>query len=186
MLDESMLSKLAAWEQPSQFGEEDCVLAVGRFVAAIEQCPDLATMEGSRSYINYVPVYIYAPADVERSFSANGYITSKYPCLLFYFHHFLPIVAVGVSSWSETTRADGLMSSRGYGGLDLSDLITLSSDNSELRLARTYAALKSAGYVAHPPEFFTQPAPDWFEPLERSEGAQPWNRIFHLLFQFSD
>jgi hypothetical protein len=186
MLDESTLRKLAAWEQPSQFDEEDCVLAVGKFVALIDQCPDLATIKGDYSYNNYVPVYVYAPADVERSFSANGHKTFAYPCLLLYFHHFLPIVAVGVSSWVETSRANGTNSSRSFGGLDLGDLITLSSDNLERRMARTYAALKSTGYAAQAPEYLTQPAPDSFEPLQRSEGAQPWDRVFHLLFQFND
>jgi len=186
MFDEPTLRLLADWESITSFGEQDCQRAVAVFISAVTQHPDLRAVVGDHTYNNYVPVYVYAPAEVERHTQPDGQVRTNYPCLLFYFHNLAPMAAVGRSSWGETLRPNGTWSSQGYGGLDLTDLLSLTDIQPVSLQVRINAALQKTPYAIGSPEYYRQRAPEGFEPLERSEGIPPWDRLFHLFFQFND
>jgi hypothetical protein len=186
MFDEPTLRLLGKWEPISSFGEADCQKAVTAFIAAIGQQPDLRAVVGDHTYNNYVPVYVYAPAEVTRHTQTDGQVRTTYPCLLFYFHHFAPIAALGRSSWGETLRPNGTWSSQAYGALDLSGLLSLAEVQPASMHDRISTALQRTPYSIGSPEYLRQSAPDGFGPLERSGGILPWDRLFHLFFQFND
>jgi hypothetical protein len=186
MFDDSTLRLLSNWEPISSFGEEDCLAATMAFVAAINQHLDLRAFIGDHTYNNYVPVYVYAPAELTRHVQTNEEVCTNYPCLLLYFHYFTPVAALGNSSWSETLPPNGACVCRGYGALDIPDLLNFNQIQSDLMQACIRAAMAKTPYAIESPDFFGKLAPDGFEPIERSEGVPPWNRIFHLFFQFND
>lgn len=186
MFTDATLNLLATWEPISSFGEADCETAVKAFVAAITQQPDLRVVIGDYTYNNYVPVYVYAPAEVERQQQDDGQIRADYSCVLIYFYHLAPIAALGCSTLCETLRPDGAWSSKGYGALDLPDLLSLSDVQPPSMQARISDALQRTTYEIGSPLYFRQRAPEGFEPLQRSEGIRPWDRLFHLFFQFND
>lgn len=186
MFDLATLHRLAKWEPIGSHDEALAFSAVKSFSAVINRHPDIQAKIGDHTYNNYIPVYVYAPADVERHAESNGYTQANYQCMLLYFHLFTPIAAMGRSSWGETLRPDGTWSLRGYGGLDLSSLISLSEVPSDLLRTRISKAFEGTGYAWVSPEYLHQDAPHGFEPIERSEGVPPWNKLFHLFFQFND
>jgi hypothetical protein len=186
MFDLATLQLLAKWESIGPHDEALALSSAKAFASAINRHPDLQGETGDHTYNNYVPVYVYAPAEVVRHAEPNGYARTNYQCMLLYFHHLAPIVAMGRSSWGETLRPDGTWSSRGYGGLDLPGLISLSQVQSDSLRAKISVALEGTGYAVASPEYLREVAPQGFEPIERSEGVPPWNKLFHLFFQFND
>jgi hypothetical protein len=186
MFDLATLHLLAEWEPIGPHDEALARSSAKTFAAALNRYPDLKAEIGDHTYNNYIPVYVYAPAEVMRHTEPNGYTRANYQCILLYFHYFAPVVAVGRSSWGETLRPDGTWSSRGYGGLDLPKLISLPEVQPESLRARISEALEGTSYAAVTSDYLCQPAPDGFEPIERSEGIPPWNKLFHLFFQFND
>jgi hypothetical protein len=186
MFDLATLHLLAEWESIGPHDEALALSSAKIFAAALNRHPDLKTEIGDYTYNNYIPVYVYVPTEVVRHTDPNGYTRVNYQCVLLYFHHLAAVAAMGFSSWGETLRPDGTWSSRGYGGLDLPELISPSQIPSDVLRARISEALKSSGYVVASTDYLRQDAPQGFEPLERSEGVPPWNKLFHLLFQFND
>ncbi|MDX9845201.1 MAG: hypothetical protein RBT42_15820 [Aquabacterium sp.] len=186
MYNEEALRKLAEWEPVDSFDEPDCLQAIRRFVDSINQSPDLRALDQLTTYNNFEAIFVYAPAEVFRRQQADGQAYTRHPSLLLYFHHFSPIAAMGRSTWSETLRPDGSWSSRGYGGLDLSELLSIEELKPGPTRNNLLSALQQTPYQIANPAYFKQSAPAWFKPLYRSEGSHPWDRLFHLFFQFND
>jgi hypothetical protein len=186
MFDLAKLRRLAEWEPIGPHDEALALSSANTFAAALNRHSDLKAEIGDHTYNNYIPVYVYVPAEVVRHAEPNGYTRANYQCVLLYFHHLAAVAAMGFSSWGETLRPDGTWSSRGYGGLDLPELISPSQIPSDMLRARISEALEGCGYLVASPDYLRQDAPQGFEPLQRSEGMPPWNKLFHLLFQFND
>lgn len=180
MNDENYLRRIAACEPVDGFGEEHCETVVRTFISAINLHPDLRAHAHAGSYENFVSVYVYLPADAVRERGADGDIIVTYPGLLIYFHHLTPLVAVGNSQLCERSNQGGSVASRGFGGLDIANLLPPESIP-----PRVKDALQKTPCTIQPPDYFSQAAPSWFKPLERSVGAPPWDKLFHLYFQVS-
>ncbi|KPV00115.1 hypothetical protein APR50_00025 [Variovorax paradoxus] len=184
MFDEQTLRKIADGDAHcTPCDEVRCHQAVKDFSVALEDLPNLATRTEQGSYSNFCAVYVYDPAQAVRGQDPEGSLHRSFPSLLIYFHHLAPIAALGMSSWGETLRSDGTSSSRHLGGLDLQDISSLDAVRPHSLQSRVDAALRRTAYAVQPPEYFMQFAPDWFGSSRRSEGAAPWNRLFHLFFQ---
>jgi hypothetical protein len=184
VFDEQTLRKIADGDAHcTPCDEVRCHQAVKDFSVALEDLPNLATRTEQGSYSNFCAVYVYDPAQAVRGQDPEGSLHRSFPSLLIYFHHLAPIAALGMSSWGETLRSDGTSSSRHLGGLDLQDISSLDAVRPHSLQSRVDAALRRTAYAVQPPEYFMQFAPDWFGSSRRSEGAAPWNRLFHLFFQ---
>lgn len=186
MYDERTLLKIGALEPLSATSEDECHEAVARFCSAIDSHSDLRSLVDMGSYDSFVSVFVYSPAEAVRRNSENGEVRVNYEGQLLFFHKLAPVVALGKGGWGESLRPDGTWSSRGYDQLDIENLVTLEQVLPDLRRSRIATALEKTTFALLSPAYLMQPAPSDFEPDERSIGEPPWDRLFHVYFQFCD
>lgn len=130
-------------------------------------------------------MYDYAAAELTRSAQTNEEVCTNTPCLLFYFHYFTPIAALGSSSWNETLCSNGTCVSRSYRARDISDFLSFGEIEPALLQARIGAALEKTPCAIESSNYFSKLAPEGFELIERSESIPPLNRLFCLFCQFN-
>jgi hypothetical protein len=186
MYDEQTLLKIGAREPLSATSEDECREAVARFSSAIDTHPDLRSLIDMGSYDSFVSVFVYSPSEAIRIGTENGEVRVRYDGQLLFFHKFAPVVALGKGGWGESLQPDGTWSSRGYDQLDLEDLLTLEQIMPDLRRSRIARALENTSFALLSPAYLMQSAPSEFEPDDRSIGNTPWDRLFHVYFQFCD
>jgi len=186
MYDETTLRDLAGWKPIPPTDEVAALTAARSLVKHITRVVGVAAFVNQGSYENFTPAYVYLPANVSRHQSGDGHVRSSYECLVLYFSHLVPLAALGTGSWGETKDETGRVTARGYSGLDTPDLLDIEQLPDSPMTERLIKANAKSGYTIASPAALLAPAPAWFEPLQRSEGAPPWNRMFHLLFQFCD
>ncbi|MBB5203215.1 hypothetical protein HNQ51_000508 [Inhella inkyongensis] len=190
MFQEHELRGLADWQVLDGFSEASAGKAVGVFASAVEsRGPFKADIRGN-SYNSYEGVYVYRPELVVREagvLDGRPYVRHRFPSLVFYFSLFAPVVAFGRTEWDKQIYDDGgPYGCWGFGGLDLPQCLKLEDlEPGPFRSAIEHA-IGLSGYRCLTPQELHQPMPSWFEPLQRSEGLEPWDRLFHLLFQFND
>ena len=185
MFDEATLRKLAEWEPIAPCSEATALKAAQVFVSHIDPDVGVKAFVREGSYENFVSAYVYLPANVARTISERG-TRADHKSLVLYFSHLVPFVALGTGSWGETKDETGQNTSWGYSGLDTLDLISEEQLPDGPLKMQLVGAVKASGYEVASPVALNTPAPNWFEPRQRSEGVPPWNRMFHLLFQFCD
>ena len=186
MYDESTLRQLANWEPVPPASEAAALEAAKAVARHISQVAGLAAFAHEGSYENFTPAYVYLPASVTRRQGPDGHVRSNYESVVLYFSHLVPLIALGTGSWGETQNENGKVIAWGYSGLDTPNLVGHEQLPDGPMKAVLLQAVGLSGYTIAQPSALLAEAPSWFEPLQRSEGVPPWNRVFHLLFQFCD
>jgi hypothetical protein len=186
MYDEATLRKLAAWEPLAPSSEASALAAAKALVGAVRPDIGIKAFVHEGAYENFVAAYVYLPANVVRSPGQDGQILSCHESLVLYFSHLVPLAALGRGVWDESKDSSGRVWAWGYSGLDTPKLLAIGDLEDGPMKDQLSRAIKASGYSVMPPADLLAPAPSWFEPLQRSEGALPWDRMFHLLFQFCD